>query len=175
MIIISWFVGMITGLFSAIAGFVNTMGLSDFIQLLVMITGVVGLIYTGIQFKKGTEAQQDARAPLLIINSDGDKIAGCQVSNIGSLFAKDIQISLALVDSSNAKHRFRLIAQDKVKLTIPIIPTEESDGTKSKLRLFSLTELSNRNTDKIVELCISIKYKSPLHDRIRSCSGRIKR
>lgn len=137
-------------------------------SVITTITAVLGAFFVVLQIRNGSRAQQDKNAPLLVLDNESgkDRIKGIFAKNVGSFSAKIIKINVIL-QKKNGK-RFRLLIDCHKKLSPDeCICFDELIGNEEKKRTF--------NTEDIGYLKMTIKYLSPLNDRVRYCEDEFRR
>jgi len=60
------------------------------------IATVLGIVFVVVQIKNGTKAQQDKKAPLLVLERKNNSMAAIYVKNVGELSAKIVKITVKL-------------------------------------------------------------------------------
>lgn len=131
------------------------------VEIFVMATGLIGLIFAGKQLRKNTHAQQDGKAPLLVITEHGDVITTCQIENVGNLLAKNIKADIKIIyeDGQSKKSVNR-------KLMIPRIEIGKAT------RIFAYDCMKEIHVEKVIKMDLEIEYESPTNDRKRKCNKR---
>lgn len=100
------------------------------------IATALGALFVVIQIKNGTKAQQDKKAPLLILEMKNDSIAGINVKNVGELSAIIVKLSAKLYDVTGSCNEKEITQQI-------VIEKGAQQG------LFSLSKELETDTDKV--------------------------
>lgn len=122
------------------------------------IATALGAFFVVIQIRNGTKAQQDKKAPLLVLEMENDSIAGIKIKNVGELSAIIVKLSVRIFSANRSWDKKEITQQIVIEKDVP-------------QELFSLSNELGTNTDKVTRVIVAIKYKSPLNDRMRKCNA----